>query len=278
MRQTLSSSVCLMGLLALSVGACSGSDDVGGIGGVGGGGGTAGAGAELRTYLFFFGEYDPDAPAGQPFRPLEGVRACEMDTAHCATTDSLGQVDLDVPVDRAVAFTMEKEGYGAWIHADLSDENFGQYGTGCAGDGRVCTLMYTDAQLEAFAAKLDTTYPWTNGMVALVIWPPRSGVTFSPVGPTVDAVGDLFYYDLESQGYRRDLEATTTWDQGSAYLPLTQGGFIEVTPGVHEFELGGNIINCSLRTGWSWPGSAPNRIRAPVRAGFTTYASLICDE
>jgi hypothetical protein len=263
-------SMCVLALLHAVIG-CSedGTGPAGGAAGTGGTGGTAGAagtggdGGMVRTYRFYITDSSGVA--------LEGVRVCQADTDHCATTDDLGQVSLDLPANRAVMITKEKEGYGSLLQSDLSDEDFGPVG---GGTGH--TTLYTDAELEAIADQLQTTYPWPQGMVGLVRWPPISGVTFTPVGSTVDAVGDSFYYDGESGEYRLDLEATTAF-YTSSNLPLGQGGFVDVTPGVHEFEFGGTAGDCA-RTGWAWPGDAPNRIRAPVRAGFMTYASIICNE
>jgi len=267
-------------MLGLVVG-CADDDTTGdgGSGGSGGAGGTAGdggsGGIEFRTYRMSITESDP---SGVP-RLLEGVEICEVDTDNCVTTDEFGRADLDMPADQEVMITMEKDGYGPRLIPDVSDETWGPSGgtdTGPAG-----WRMYTDAQLATIAERLGTTYPWQGGMVGL-LWlsipqAPHAGVIFAPVGSTIDAVGERFYYDSATEQYSLDLEATTAVVAGHL-LPLAEGGFTEVTPGEQQFELGGTAGDCT-RPSWGWPvEGAPNRIRVPVRDGYITYGSVICDE
>jgi len=73
-----------------------------------------------------------------------------------------------------------------------------------------------------------------------------------------------------------DLEAATAVAQ-SHLLPFASGGFTEVTPGEREFEFGGTAGDCD-RISWAWPVEGePNRIRLPVRAGYLTYGSIVCN-
>jgi len=103
-----------------------------------------------------------------------------------------------------------------------------------------------------------------------------AGVTFTPMGPTSDAVGERFYYDVATEQYSLDLEATTGAPSANL-LPLAEGGFTEVAPGEQQFEFGGTIGDCSL-VSWGWPGDTPNTIRVPVRDGYITYGSMVCDK
>jgi len=245
-----------------------GSGGDGGASGIAGNGGAGGA-PEFRTYVMEFFEFDPE---GIEVR-LEGVEVCEADTDNCVTSNAGGFAMLDVPDSEEVTITMEKEGYGRWVTGDVSDETAGPEG-GTATIG--AWWMYTHAQLAAIAEQLPTPYPWEGGIVALVRWPsPHAGATFTPVGSTVDAVGEAFYFDAETEKYSLDLEATTEfpmlWE-----APLAEGGFAEVTPGEQQFEFGGTAGDC--RPSWGWPGDARNRIRVPVREGYRTYGSMICDE
>jgi hypothetical protein len=100
-------------------------------------------------------------------------------------------------------------------------------------------------------------------------------VTFAPVGSTIDAVGEAFYFDASTEQYSLDLEATTAFSGAADSLPLVQGGFADVTPEEQQFEFGGTAGDCLVS--WGWPGDAPNRIRVPVRKGFRTYGSMACD-
>jgi hypothetical protein len=181
-------------------------------------------------------------------------------------SDALGTATLDVPADQEIVFTFEKEGYGKWLMPTVSDGNH---------DTEAQRRMYTDAQFEATAAEVQTTYPWQGGIVGLVRFPSRAGVTFTPVGSSVDAVGDSFYFDSATNEYSLDLDAATgvvnDWR-----LPLGAGGFTEVTPGEQQFELGGTAGDCEAS--WAWPGDTPNTIRIPVREGYRTYGSMVCSD
>lgn len=253
-----------------------GSGGSGGVGGIAGDGGNGG-GIEFRTYRMFITESNPDGSVSV----LEGVEVCEADAdpGNCVTTNEVGRADLNLPADREIAITMDKEGYGPLVVGDVSDETWGPSGgTDPAPAG---WRMYPDEQLTTIAEQVGTTYPWQGGMVGL-LWlsiprAPHAGVTFTPVGSTIDAVGEPFYFDAATEQYSLDLEATTAVVAGYL-LPLAEGGFTEVTAGEQQFELGGTAGDC-IRPSWGWPvDGAPNRIRVPVREGYATYGSVICDE
>jgi len=204
--------------------------------------------------------------------PSSGVEVCELDTDNCDTTDPVGFASVTVASDQEVAFTFRKEGYGSVVRADVSDT----FGPGDRGS-RAGVRMYPDQQLKAIAEQLGASYPWEGGVVGLNTGGAGrlAGITFAPAGATVDAVGESFYYDVQSEQYRLDLDATTGPEEAHL-LPLHSGGFTEVARGVHEFDLGGPAGNCP-RPSWAWPGGAPNRVRVPVLDGHVTYASMICD-
>jgi len=212
---------------------------------------------------------------------LEGVAVCEADAdpENCATSSENGVAALNVPSNQEVTITMQKAGYGPYVVGDVSDETWGP--SGGTGTWPVPWVMYTDAQLEELAALLQTEYPWNGGMVGLlrlsIPHVPQAGVTFAPVGSTIDAVGESFYYDSATEKYSLDLEATTAVEE-AWLLGLAEGGYTEVTPGEQQFEFGGTAGDCS-RPSWGWPvDDAPNRIRVPVLDGYATYGSMICDE
>lgn len=260
--------VCSLGVLPIL--GCSETTGDGGAGGDAGTGGSAGTGGtggmpEVRTYLFSIDELNPDGTTP----PLEGVQVCEADAdpENCVMSNAFGIVTLFLPADQEVTITMDKEGYGRWVTGDVSDETFDPTVTG--------RRMYTDAQLAAIAGQLQTPYPWQGGIVGLVTFPslPAGGATFAPVGSTVDAVGDSFYYDSATEEYSLDLDATTAVGE-SWLLPLAEGGFTEITPGEQQFEYGGTAGDCEAS--WAWPGDTANTIRVPVREGYRTYGSMIC--
>jgi hypothetical protein len=136
--------------------------------------------------------------------------------------------------------------------------------------------MVPHEQGEALAAQLGTPYPWKGGIVTFARIPTGwAGVTFQPVGSTIDDVGEEFYYDRETSRYSLDIVATTApplaWQ-----LALAEGGFTEVTPGEHQFEFGGTAGDCPVPS-HGLPGNAPNQIRVPVLEGHISYASLRCE-
>jgi hypothetical protein len=229
---------------------------------------------ESKTYRFQVAESLP----GSPNPPGVGFEICQADTENCEKTDAAGRAELDVPANQEVAFTFENEGFGPFIVGDVSDDTFGPE---CVGDGRVTVWeMFPIDQEAAIARQLQTPYPWEGGIVGLARWVfPNTGVTFAAVGSTIDAVGEPFYFDAETKQYTLDLEATTYFP-GTDGLPLSQGGFTEVKaiPGEQQFEFGGTAGDCHCAS-WAWPvEGAPNRIRVPVREGYRTYGSMVCDD
>lgn len=226
--------------------------------GVGGIGGDA---AEMVSHFLQVREL----PIFTDIVPIEGARVCVLGAVDCVTTDAEGLVELRFPPDQEVAFTVETEGYGSWVFANVTDDRFPEEGT---------AEMTTVEALSEIAAQLGITYPWKQGMVGLQRWPSRAGVRFVPVGSTVDAVGEPFYFDASTLDYSLELTATTDF-VATPYFQLASGGFTEVAPGVQQFELAGAAGECA--SSWAWPGDAPNRIRIPVLEGFTTYGSMICD-
>jgi hypothetical protein len=212
-------------------------------------------------YAIVFTGLNPDGSV----TGVAGVELCEADTDNCALSNASGLTTVNVSANQEILFTIEKEGYGKWLMADVSDD-----------DAEISTTrrMYTDAQLEAVAGQLGIQYPWTGGIVGLVKNPSQTeGLTFAPAGSTVGEVGESFYYDSATEEYSVDLDAGTAVET-DWYLPLGAGGFTEVTPGVQQFEFGGTAGDCVAS--WAWPGDTANTIRVPVREGYRTYGSMIC--
>ena len=235
-----------------------------GTGGSAGMGGTAGSGGTTVQYRLRLTVSEPDGSIAI----VQDVEVCEADadTENCAMSDELGVASIVVPADQEILFTIEKEGYGKWLTADVSDETREQ--------GVVTRRMHTNAQLEAVAAQLGIDYPWTGGIVGLVRFPTvaRGGLTFTPVGSTIGQVGDDFYYDGALEEYSGDLQATSAFDGIGYLLPLGDGGFTEITPGEQQFAYGGTAGDCVVS--WAWPGDTANTIRLPVREGYRTYGSM----
>lgn len=254
-------SLCLLPMVGCSETAA-GEGGAGGDGGMGGSAGDGGAGGDGVPYAFWLTTIEPDGSAVA----AGGVEVCQADTENCSMSDALGAVQLSMPANQEVLFTIEKEGYGKWLMADVSDETY--------DPAAAARRMHTDAQLEAVAAQLNTDYPWTGGIVGLVVNPSETdGLTLAPVGSTAGAVGESFYYDSATEEYSLALEAGTAVEM-NWLLPLGAGGFTEVTPEEQQFEFGGTAGDCVAS--WSWPGDTANTIRVPVREGYRTYGSVIC--
>jgi hypothetical protein len=216
---------------------------------------------ESTTHSFSVTESLPDLLSTPP---SQGVQICQADTDNCDTTDANGRAELTVPFNQEITFTLEKEGFGSYIFGNVSDVSR-------PSEWR----MYPHEQLEAIAEQLGIMYPWERGMASLnTIFPAVAGVTFTPVGSTINMVGELFYYDEATSQYSLNLEATTSAPSPNL-LPLGQGGFTKVAQGEQQFELGGTVGDCS-DVSLGWPGDTPNRIRVPVRDGYTTYGSMVC--
>ncbi len=261
--------VCSLGVLPIlgcsettGEGGAGGDAGTGGSAGMGGSGGTAGTGGATVQYRLRLTVTEPDGSLAN----VQDVEVCEADTENCSMSDDLGVASIVVPADQEILFTIEKEGYGKWLTADVSDETRERV--------VVNRRMHTNAQLEAVAGQLGIEYPWMGGIVGLVRFPTvaQGGLTFTPVGSTADQVGDEFYYDGALEEYSVDLQATSAFDGVGYVLPLGDGGFAEITPGEQQFEYGGTAGDCAVS--WAWPGDTANTIRLPVREGYRTYGSM----
>jgi hypothetical protein len=269
----------MLALIAGPIAGCSdgtGGTGAGGTGGTDGTGGTGGTGGTPLpdTWQVYY-EFFETNPGGEEPR-LEGVRSCVTyadTTESCATSNASGRLVLEFRTNEEFTLTVEKEGYGSWIGGAYFGVN--RYGASWLPDVLYFGLL-PDARLEELAGQLETSYPWQGGIVALVVadssYTFLEGVTFVPVGSTVDQVGQVFYYDAATQQYNLDLDET----MAAADFPLGQVIFTEVTAGVREFEVTGAIGDC-YGPHFGLPGDEPNRIRVPVREGFWTWGRMECD-
>jgi len=185
--------------------------------------------------------------------PLEGVMFCQTDTANCALTDAEGLATIDLPFNQEINVTLEKEGYGPYLVGDVTDANFG---------GSFFFPMYTNEELVDRYESLMSVYPERGtGTILLEPVPNRAGATFD----LLDATGKAYY--LGETGWTLDLDATTS---------TSFGGFVEVSPGEFQVEFGGTATGCVPQIAWT--GDAENRIRVPVRVGYTSYGAMSCDD
>lgn len=192
--------------------------------------------------------------------PLEGVEVCETDTSNCVTTDANGEARLSLPANQEISVTLTKDGYVPYLIRNVTSNK---------SDIGAKRAMISNAQMADISEDLMIPYPWTGGWVYLRAWSNLSEVGILE-GITYDLVDETAkQYYVDEDGYPTlGLTATTKWGVG---------GFLEVTPGEHQFDYGGTATNC--RPGASWPADAANRIKVRARTGYITYGSWVgCEE
>jgi hypothetical protein len=182
---------------------------------------------------------------------LEGARLCETGTENCGFSDASGTAEIQLPIGEESSYTVVKEGYASYLVAYVMGANGSQGGTFQMAHDRLMVARHKSA---------GAPYPMIGTGTIF------SGVAFR--GGTFvldDATGDRFYVD-EDGNWNRDLDETT--DEG-------WGGFVDVPPG-DDFQiiLGGTAQGCT--PAWGWPGDVENRIRFPIREGYTTIVSANC--
>jgi len=218
-----------------------------GGGGTGGDGGAAGAKVALSVSVTEAEGVSPTV-RGPAF---EGVELCETDTTNCATTDADGRAEIMVSANQEISYTLKKDGYAPFLVGDVADETL----------LRSLWPMFSDAMLADAAEAVEIPYPLTGGILGLQVLPSMAGVTFD----LLDETGIQYYADeagIDTLG----LTATTT---------IGSGGFYEVSSGEPQVEFGGTATNCTPSI--AWPGDAANRIKVPVRVGYVSYGSMVCD-
>ena len=121
--------------------------------------------------------------------------------------------------------------------------------------------LATVERLADMHALVMSPYPMEGtGEIFIETIEPLAGATFELLGTT----GKTFYRD-EDANWSLDLTATTLGNGG---------GFVEVSPGVFQVEIGGTAGSCELFRGW--PGDVEGNIKVPVRDGYLSRAILTC--
>lgn len=222
--------------------------------------------------LFEVGMGDPMAPGGMPAEPtgLPGVEVCELDTDNCVLTNSLGNYNLEViPDPRGSVITRLDGYYPVIVPASIGADDIGWQ----------TSNLLPDALMELFASALMTPWPNEEQGIAVVILTEQvtdeeTGVTLSVTreGATIELVkGEAGprYYGNEMAIPMRELEATTTagWG-GFLEFPPSEPGDFEIEYSVRE--------NQQCSPVFAFPGSKPNTVTGPVRAGSFTYFTVNC--
>jgi hypothetical protein len=221
----------------------------GGTGGIGGDGGAAGGNtASLVTVVT---SWDPEMGVTGS---LEGVEVCETDTTNCEMTDINGNVTLTPVIDEETSYTFDKEGFGPYLEPMVVSE-----------DGAAAYGMATDARINDMYDLVMSPYPMVGtGSVFIELNDGLAGATFVLTG----GEGKAFYWD-EDQNWDASLTATTS---------TAGGGFVEVSPGEYEVEVGGTAENCEVIGRGGWPRDAANTVGFPIQEGYLTRARLDCDD
>jgi hypothetical protein len=241
--------------MVIAVGCGDDGNGNGGSGGTAGMGGTGGVGGtDTVTLTVTTTEVQGLVPIGPA---LEGVMLCQTDTTNCATTDADGMASIVLPADQEVSYTLEKEGYAPYLVADATDETLFQTGP---------WAMYSDQRIADLFEALGIDSPM-GGQVILravsgSIIDGIAGVTFDLVDETATP-----FYNEQDWTPTFDLTATTS---------IGQGGFVEQATGEYQVEYAGTATNCSVQIGWT--GDAANRVKLPVRAGYLSFGTMVCDE
>jgi hypothetical protein len=216
----------------------------------GDGGGCGGSGTAILAVLPL------DVDEQDVGTPLPGVTVCENGTPNCDLSDSTGRAELQLCVDQETSYTVEKDGYGSQLRADVLT---------AAGES-VSPWMRVDADLKTRYDSVVSPYPELGtGTVYVIVEALGGGAREGATLKLIDATGKAFYLD-ENGNWVLGLTATTS---------VGQGGFVEVSPGEVQVEIGGTASNCLVE--YAWPSDSANTIRLPVREGFMTVAVVSCD-
>lgn len=160
--------------------------------------------------------------------------------------------------------TFVREGYLSVIVPFNSD---------LTGETTTTTNMGTNEIVQVFADILMSAFPTTTGVTTIVANQEGAGTD----GANAPLAG-VTYELITGSGIRYFVDDATGTILPSRMLMETQapgwGGFIEMPAGTVEVQYGGTATNCT-RT-FAWAGSAANQIRMPVRAGFQTQATFLC--
>lgn len=195
---------------------------------------------------------------------LEGVKICATDTNDCVRTNDEGRATVQIPIDQEFSFTWDKNGYHPLLVPDFQPEGlqlFPEIGLG------------TEERLAGLHELVLSPYPM-EGTGSLMVFLVDSRFSLMSSGcagiagrtfELSNTEGKAYYYDEEGN-WDTSLTETSCWGWG---------GFTEVLPGEVQIEIGGNAESCVVLHGW--PGTVPNSVRMPVRAGYLTEVWVDCE-
>jgi hypothetical protein len=186
---------------------------------------------------------------------LEAVEVCDTDTGRCAMTGPNGVATLEIEAGQRHSITAEKEGYASHLVPNVLENWWGR---------TIRLHMVSNQEMAQQHGRVGADYPMRDsGTVIVHLEQEYAGATFE----LIDATGDPFYYDEEGR-----------WSTaiGETTLPWARGGFVNVSEGEFDVQIGGAAWRCIPFN--AWPGQLVDSIRFPVRAGYLTVASARCAE
>lgn len=201
-------------------------------------------------------EYIPGSLEEGP--PIDDVEVCQFNSNNCSFTDTDGEYEMRVLMNRELAISYVKDGFGPVLVARRSGtEDF-------VGDA----VMATDATMTSFAEALDTPYPPAGtGFVSVTTY--RGAVSDDM------PIAEVSYALIGSDGRSYYLD-----DAGAPDTSLSEtqvpgaGGFVEVAPVNVTLAVSG-AANCTSEESWTAAGT--NAFGVPIRNGFWTQTTVSCD-
>lgn len=195
---------------------------------------------------------------GEIAAPVPNAEVCVSDTEDCTTTDADGLAVVTLPADAETGLAITAAGFNRTLLAQTTDANF-------ASDQTATMLSDTVATLLAGVLNIDYPLMGTGviGLTTLFSAEGGGGIPGTTLELT-DGTGTGYY--ITSDGFPTyDLTATSSFGGG---------GFVEVTPGVVEIDIGGSG-GCGVAQ--AWPGSTATSVRLPVEDGSVTFSFVFCE-
>lgn len=195
---------------------------------------------------------------GEAAAPVPNAEVCVLDTEDCTTTNANGLAVVALPRNTETGVTITAEGFNTTVVAQTTNADF-------VSDQ--ATIMLSDGVAALLALGLDLEYPLVGTGVVNV------NTTFSSPPAGVGIPGSTFEL-TDGTGYYVNEDGFPTYDL-MATSSFGAGGFVEVTPGVVEIDIGGSPGGCGVAQ--AWPGSTATSIRLPAQDGAFTSCVVFCE-
>lgn len=200
-----------------------------------------------------------DFMPGETAAPVPNAEVCVLDTEDCTTTNADGLAMVALPSNAETGVTITANGFNPTVLTQTTDANFFPDQT---------TTLLSETIATTLAALLDIDYPLAGtGVVALTTTFPLPEAGGIPV-TTLDLTDGTGTGDYITE------DGIPTYDL-TASSSFGGGGFVEVTPGIIEIDIGGSPGGCGVAQ--AWPGTTATSVRLPVLDGFFTSSLVYCE-